>query len=171
MWIYGDGDNGKEMEDISHCFFNFPHFRKDFNILIDEGVIKHVAFDEYKWTKSKTSLAEYFKWADGDVEYVTSGFWAPIETTFRIKRGTLRKLAGNNANPLKPDKSKDFIKIQKIVEDRRKEIERLETEWAAYTAIKELMASVDEDDPEKYKKFCEKSKRFWPELEPVRSFV
>jgi hypothetical protein len=162
MWIYGDGHNEKKMEDISRCFFSFSQFRYDFNILIDEGVIKHVAFDEYKWTKSKTSLAEYFKWADGDADYVTGGFWAPIETTFRIKRGTLRKLAGNNANPLKPEKSRDFIKIQKMLLQKRKEIKRRKKEWAAYTAIKELMVSVDEDDPEKIREILRKIQEILP---------
>ncbi|MDR0474999.1 MAG: hypothetical protein LBH43_15160, partial [Treponema sp.] len=101
-----------EIEDISDCFMYFPQFNDDFNILYSESIIKHTAFNRYDWTKSKTSLAEYFHWVGNNASYVTGGFWAPVAKTFTVKgkpatKRQLAKLAGNNANDLKPEESKD----------------------------------------------------------------
>jgi hypothetical protein len=161
MWISGSGDDEKEMEDITRCFMCFPRFRADFGILIDEGVIKHEAFDEYRWIKSKTSLAEYFKWIGNDVAYVPGGFWAPIETTFRIKRGTLRKLAGHNANPLKPPQSEDFIEIQAAIQHYRARIRQQQKEKGAFNTIKKLIGEVKDDDPEKIREILQKIKKIF----------
>jgi hypothetical protein len=97
------------------CFKFFHQFHADFNVLVREGFLKRTGPETCEWLKSKTSLAEYFKWIGWDAEWVSGGFWAPIETAFGIKRHTLRKLAGNNANPLKLEESKDFIKIKAIL--------------------------------------------------------
>ena len=62
MWMTKINGNEEKMEDISLCFIYFDQFHKDCSILLDEGVIKRIAFDHYEWTKSTTSLAEYFNW-------------------------------------------------------------------------------------------------------------
>ena len=123
MWVTYSPTTGEKMEmpDITRCFLFYPQFLDDFHTLIDNGVIKHIAFDHYEWTKSKTSLAEYFDWLreeylkmTGEIRMnVKGGLWAPVESTFRIKgkpikRGSLTKLAGDNGNPLKPKKSKNL---------------------------------------------------------------
>jgi hypothetical protein len=149
MWPYGIGDDQREMEDIVHCFINFPRFRDDIDLLIDEGVITHTAFDRYQWVKSKTSLAEYFKWIAAPDQYVPGGFWAEIEPLFGIKRGTLRKLAGHNANDLKPPESRDFIKIKASLQQYRAEIRQHQKEKDEFNAIKKLVAAVEDEDPEK----------------------
>lgn len=161
MWIFGSGDDGREKEDITFCFISFPRFRVDFKILVDEGVIKHDGFDRYEWTKSKTSLAEYFKWIGGDADYVPGGFWAPIETTFRIKRGSLRKLAGQNANPLKPPESRDFIKIKELVLRYRAENRQLLWERGAFDAIKKLIEEAPNDEPETIRVILGKIKKIF----------
>ncbi|WP_148257779.1 hypothetical protein [Leadbettera azotonutricia] len=146
------------MEDITRCFISFPQFRADIGILIEEGVVKHDAFDQYEWVKSKTSLAEYFKWIGSNVEYVPGGFWEPIETTFRIKRGTLRKLADNNANPLKPPESKDFMKIKAAVQQQRARIDQEKKERSAFNTIKKLIGEVEGGEPEKIREILHKIK-------------
>ncbi|MCL1955242.1 MAG: hypothetical protein FWF68_04405 [Spirochaetes bacterium] len=114
-------------------FASNPWFSIDFDILKDKGIIKRIG-NKYLWTKSKTSLAEYFcKNRDSNKTYTPGGFWAPIEYFFLIngkpiKRGSLRKLAGKNANLLKPDKSEDFKEIKKIVMEYRREVEHQEKE-------------------------------------------
>jgi hypothetical protein len=150
------------MKDSLICFVSFPRFRDDIGILIDEGVIKNDTADQYEWTKSKTSLAEYFKWIGSDAGYVPGGFWAPIETTFRIKRGTLRKLAGNNANPLKPPQSKDFTKIQAVVLQQRARIEQEKKEMAAFNTIQKLIGEVGDGEPEKIRVILQKIKGILP---------
>jgi hypothetical protein len=61
-----------------------------------------------------------------------------------VKRGTLRKLAGNNANPLKPEESKDFKKIKKLVERYRDEIRQYEK----LQTIKKLIEEAENGDIE-----------------------
>jgi hypothetical protein len=39
MWISGKEE---KMEDISHYFMFFPQFRKDFQALFNEGVIRRI---------------------------------------------------------------------------------------------------------------------------------
>ena len=161
MWVTHSPTTGEEMKmpDIIHCFMFYPQFQDDFKILINNGIIKHVALDQYEWTKSKTSLAEYFKWIGSESTYVPGGFWAPIENTFLIdgkpiKRGSLTKLAGNNANSLKPKESKDFIEIQKLLKQHKDEVKRQEEEAGrlrleeaklreAFQAIKELVKNSE----------------------------
>jgi hypothetical protein len=152
MWLYGLGDDQVEMEDIGRCFINFPQFRHDFTLLIHEGVITHNAFDQYQWTKSKTSLAEYFKWIAAPDQYVPGGFWSEIEPLFGIKRGTLRRLASHNANYLKPPESRDFIKIKASLQQYRTGIKQQQKEKDDFNAIKKLVAVVEDDNPEKMHK-------------------
>ncbi|MDR2601173.1 MAG: hypothetical protein LBC53_01785, partial [Spirochaetaceae bacterium] len=87
---------------LLECLKTFPQFEEDFDVLVAEGYIKITSPETCEWTKSKTSLAEYFKWAGYDAEWVIGGFWAPIARCFGEDRRSLSRLAGNNANPLKP---------------------------------------------------------------------
>jgi len=130
MWITEHPITGEkiELEDISHCFMLFPLFHFDFNILFSEGIIKRTDLDLYEWTKSKTSLAEYFKWIGKKECDIPGGFWAPIEKVFKINRRMLSKLASGNGNGSKPDESKDFIKIKGLVVQYREEIRQKEEE-------------------------------------------
>jgi len=149
MWVTKSPTTGKKtvMEDIAHCFLFYPQFQADFAILSHNGVIRRTAFDQYEWTKSKTSLAEYFKWIGNNVYLVPGGFWAPVEKVFKINKGTLRRLAGGNANPLKPEESGDFKKIKKLVERYRKEVKEQEQQEQKdreiFDAIKTLVDEVE----------------------------
>ena len=166
MWIAG----GEKMEDISRLFFYFPQFHTDCDILIEKDIIKRLAFDQYEWTKSKTSLAEYFWWIGKDARKVRGGFWAPIEEVFKIDRSNLRRLAGHNANPLKPDESKDFKIIKEIVVQYRKskkrqeeEAERLRAEEAKlqddFKSVKKLIEETAEGNIESIRATMEKIKK------------
>ena len=131
---------------LLECLVTFPLFRDDIHLFIDEGVIKLVSSDRCEWTKSKTSLAEYFRWISYDAGAVTGGVWAPIEKTFGVKRGTLRKLAGNNANPLKPEQSKDFKKLKQMVLGYREDSD-IVRERRIFEAIKKLVNETNGIDP------------------------
>jgi hypothetical protein len=140
----------------------FPQFHKDFQGLFSEGVIKRIAFDHYEWTKSTTSLAEYFKWIGKNEKYIPGGFWAPIEKVFRINRKTLSKLASRNVNPLKPKESKDFKQIKELVLQYREnikqqaELERKDRE--NFNAIKTLIDKADDHDIKKIRAALKKIK-------------
>ena len=126
------------------CFELYPHFEDDFELLIQAGYIKILNPSTCAWLKSKTSLAEYFKLAKNDTCYVPGGFWEPIENAFRIKRHSLRKLAGKNANYLKPDESKDFQKLKPFLQQLRKlEDIRFKERWL-FSYIKDLFLNSDE---------------------------
>jgi hypothetical protein len=171
MLITHSPTTGKKikMPDIVHCFLFYPQFEVDFRVLIDNGVIKHIAFDQYEWTKSKTSLAEYFKSIGNKSTDTPGGFWAPIEKVFKINRRTLSKLASGNANPLKPEESKDFKKIKELVIPYREEVrqqeeeaDRLRLEEAKlredFQAIKEFIKNSKNADIETLRKIKEKIK-------------
>jgi hypothetical protein len=141
-------------------FASFVPFSIDFDILTNKGIIVPIADNQYNWTKSKTSLAEYFKWIGKNAPYVPGGFWAPIEYMFLIKkepikRGDLRRLAGKNGNGAKPDESRDFMEIKKIVLQYRKETgEQLKT----FRAIRKLIRKAEYGNPEIIKATLEKIK-------------
>jgi len=133
------------------CFDIYPHFYNDLELLVQEGYAKVTSPSTCIWLKSKTSLAEYFKWANGDTYEVPGGYWSPIEKAFKIKRHSLRRLAGNNGNPCKPDESKDFKKIKPILEKHRiQEDIRSKEQWL-YNHIKRLFLFSDES-PETIRK-------------------
>jgi hypothetical protein len=88
---------------LLQCFLDFPLFGDDYYLLVEHGIIKPVSSERCEWTKSKTSLAEYFRWIGVNAREITGGFWLPISQAFGVERGTLRKLAGGNGNPYKPD--------------------------------------------------------------------
>jgi hypothetical protein len=78
---------------------NYPQFKEDLEVLVAEGYVKITGPETCEWIKSKTSLAEYFKWTGYDAEWVTGGFWAPIARCFGEDQRSLSRLASNNANP------------------------------------------------------------------------
>jgi hypothetical protein len=133
---------------LLECFNDFPQFREDLDVLIDEGYVKITGPETCKWTKTKTSLAEYFKWAGYDAEWVIGGFWAPISKCFGINRRSLSRLASNNANPLKPEYSRDFIKIKAVLEKHRKKERTKQTERRIYNYIKKLILFAEDEEPE-----------------------
>ena len=155
MSVLPEGLNPKGA--LLECFMSFPQFRDDLEKLIEEGFVKVTSDETCEWMKSKTSLAEYFKWTGGDADWVPGGFWAPIENTFGIKRHSLRRLAGNNANPLKPDESKDFIKIKKVLQQLRIQEQRRINERRVFRYIKHLILfEAEDEEPETIRRILEK---------------
>jgi hypothetical protein len=163
MWISGIG----EMEDISRCFIYFRQFHFDFEILISSGVIKRVSYDHYDWTKSITSLAEYFKWIGNTISNVEGGFWAPIAKTLTVKgkpvtQRQLSRLAGGNANLLKPEESRDFKKIKMFVKEYRKAVQEQEKQnqedMKTFNAIKKLVDKDENNDIKKIRAALKKIK-------------
>jgi hypothetical protein len=61
----------------------------------------------------------------------------------------LRKLAGNNANPLKPEQSKDFIKIEAVLRQLRIQEQRRINERRVFKYIKHLILFEAEDEEPK----------------------
>ena len=171
MWIAGDG---VEREDICLCFRYFEQFQKDFPALSDKGVIKRIAFDQYEWTESETSLAEYFYWV-GEQERkkieknqlnIPGGFWAPIEKVFRINRTILSNMASRarNSNPLKRGEGETevFKEIKKIVEEYRENVKKQEEQdqkdRETFTAIKTIIGNANGEDMKEIRTVLEKIK-------------
>ena len=138
------------------CLKTFPQFGEDLGVLIAEGYVKITSPETCKWTKSKTSLAEYFKWAGYDAEWVTGGFWAPIARCFGEDRRSLSRLASSNANPLKKEYSRAFIKIRPILEEHRKKAEMRDTERQIYNYIKKLILFAEDEEPETIREIVHK---------------
>jgi hypothetical protein len=141
-------DDFKPKGALLECFKDFPQFSDDFEVLVAEGYVKVTGPETCEWTKSKTSLAEYFKWAGYDAEWVTGGFWAPIARTFGETQRSLSRNASNNANPLKPPESRDFKKIKAILQRHRKQQEIKQTEQRIYNYIKKLILFAEDETPE-----------------------
>jgi hypothetical protein len=133
---------------LLECFKEYPQFREDLEVLVAEGYVKVTGPETCKWTKSKTSLADYFKWTGYDAEGVIGGFWAPIARCFGENQRSLSKLASNNANPLKKKYSKAFLKIKPILEKYRKKAETRDTERQIYNYIKKLILFAEDEEPE-----------------------
>jgi hypothetical protein len=73
--------------------------------LVDRGIIKSHEDESLEWTlKNLDSLAQLFHdWPiDNDPDmpekykHIRGGFWAPVETAFNIKRGSLRYLVSTS---------------------------------------------------------------------------
>jgi hypothetical protein len=133
---------------LLECFVTYPQFEEDLKILVTEGYIKITGPETCEWTKSRTSLAEYFKWAGYDAEWVTGGFWAPIAKCFGEDRRSLSRLASKNANPLKPERSRDFIKIRAVLEKHRTKERIKQNEKRMYDYIKKLILFAENEEPE-----------------------
>jgi hypothetical protein len=151
------------------CLMSFPQFRDDLGVLSREGYAKVTGSETCDWLKSKTSLAEYFKWTGGDAEWVSGGFWAPIENTFGIKRHTLRKLSGHNANSLKPEESRDIINIKPIIEKHRAQ-EKKSAEEKGYSGrlksfLLKLRTRNQKLSKEFWKKYMNLFKKMWIETD------
>jgi hypothetical protein len=140
-----------ESENIEDCFSYFPQFRADYPVLESTGIIKRSGRNGYEWTKSKTSLAQYFKWVAGNDKYrIQGGFWKPIETAFLIRgkaieRGSLSHNASRNGNEAKKEYSKDFADIKNIVKTYRKKIRREEAVKEYFQEIKSIIESSGND--------------------------
>ena len=130
------------------CFEFYPHFQEDLDVLVREGYVKVTSPATCKWLKSKTSMAEYIKWACGNAVWVPGGFWAPAENAFGIKRHSLRKLAGNNANVLKPPQSRDFMKLKPVLQQLRVKQKYERTEYQIYNYIKNLILFAKDEKKE-----------------------
>jgi hypothetical protein len=150
-------------------FLSFGLFPTDFDVLVNNGIIVRITNDHYDWTKSKTSLAEYFKRIsiDENVPYVPGGFWSPIENIFTIKgkpitKGSLRRLAGNNANPCKPDESKDYKEIMNLVlqyrEKMNKQAEQDQKSRKTFSDIKTIINKTKDNDIKKIRAALKKIK-------------
>jgi hypothetical protein len=137
------------------CFALFPYFEDDFVVLVKEGYLEVTSTETCKWLKSKTSLAQYFKWLGKDGVYVPGGFWAPVEEAFGMKRHSLRRVASKNANILKKDESIGFRKIKPILEKHREEKWAEEIRRRVFRHIKRLINEIEDENPETIMKIFE----------------
>ena len=106
------------------CFVYYPQFQIDINVLIEAGIFEYVGDDRCNWTRTKTSLAEYFDWIGSESSCIPKGFWDPIESCFMVKhepliRGSLTRLLSKQKYNTRKPKSDDFIEIKKTVEEYR----------------------------------------------------
>jgi hypothetical protein len=147
-------DDFKPQGALEDCFTFYLNFEVDFVLLVKLGYVMIESSETCKWLKSKTSLAEYLYWANGEDDeiekpYVPGGFWAPAEEAFGIKRHSLRKLAGNNGNFCKPDDSKDFLTLKPYLVELRKQQERVRNEFRVFRYIKHLiLLEAGDEKPE-----------------------
>ena len=141
--------NGHQLKGtLADCVEHYPYFQYDLKILIKEGYVQITSPESCKWLKSKTSLAEYLMWGNRDTYCVPGGFWAPAEKAFGIKRHSLRKLAGNNANILKPPESRDFIKLKPKLQPFRNLDKIIRHEYQIYNKIRSLIILAKDDEYE-----------------------
>jgi hypothetical protein len=143
-------------------------------VLESAGIIKRSGRDSCEWTKSKTSLAQYFKWAAGNDKYrIQGGFWKPIEATFLIKgkpieRGSLSHNASRNGNDAKKEYSKDFVKIKNIVETYREKVRR---EEAVKEYFQEIKGIVESSGDESFQESDRALKKIVKTVESYKDFV
>ena len=133
---------------LRDCFDYLFNFAEDFEMLVRKGYIEVLSPSHCKWLKSKTSLAEYFKNSCGSAIGVPGGFWAPIEKAFGIKRHSLRRLAGKNANVFKRDESIDYLNLKPLLRVLREQEERTKLERRIFIYIKNMFHYAKDDDPE-----------------------
>jgi hypothetical protein len=163
-----------ENRSIENCFSYFPQFRVDYPILESTGVIKRSGRDNYEWTKSKTSLAQYFKWIARKDKYRTEdGFWNPINAVFLIKEKPIKPQslshnASRNGNEAKKEYSKDFLEIKNIVEAYRGKLKREETVKKCFHEIKSIVESSGNDSFQEYDRAL---KKIVKTIERYKNFV
>jgi hypothetical protein len=148
---------------LEDCLALFPYFEVDFELLVEEGYLEMTSPETCKWLKSKTSLAQYFKWLGKDGVYVPGGFWAPVEEAFGMKRHSLRRVASKNANVLKKDESIGFMKIKPILEKHREEKWAEEIRRRVFRHIKRLINEIEDEKPETIMKIFEIIKMLFSE--------
>jgi len=155
------GDNFKPsiLGALLECLIEFPLFGDDYNCLEANGFVRQVSPERCEWLKSKTSLAEYFKWVGSEAGRITGGFWSPISRAFGMDKGQLQKLSGRNGNWCKPSKSKDFIALKALVLPLRKEALRIRREAEAYNSIIRLVNEEKCENPEARHEFLQKIKK------------
>ena len=160
--IMGDTYKFRFIGALLECFIEFPLFRDDFDCLEANGYVKQVSPEQCEWLKSKTSLAEYFKWVGSEAGRITGGFWCPISRAFGMDKGQLQKLAGRNGNWCKPTESRDFVALKALV-GRRKAL-RIRRERTAYHAIVKLVNGTKSDNPKKIHDVLQEIKKIFPKL-------
>jgi hypothetical protein len=133
---------------LLECFTEFPLFGDDYRHLAANGFVRQVSPERCEWLKSKTSLAEYFKWVGSEAGRITGGFWRPISRAFGMNKSQLQKLAGRNGNWCKLEESRDFAALKALVLPHRRKALRIRREAAAYNAIVNLVNGRKCDKPE-----------------------
>ena len=83
---------------LLECFIEFPLFGDDYPCLEANGFVRQITPERCEWLKSKTSLAEYFRWVGRKAGRTTGGFWRPVSRAFGMDKKQLQKLAGRNGN-------------------------------------------------------------------------
>jgi hypothetical protein len=150
---------------LLECFIEFPLFRDDYPWLVANGFLRQVStsplepVERCEWLKSKTSLAEYFKWVGCKAGRITGGFWSPISRALGMDKGQLQKLAGGNGNLCKPEESKDFIALKALVLPLRRKALRIRKETAAYNAIVKLVNETKCGNPKTIHDVLQKIKK------------
>jgi len=133
---------------LLECFLLFPLFLDDYDCLVVNGFIEPVSPEQCKWLKSKTSLAEYFWWVGSRTGGIPGGFWSPISRAFGMNKGQLQKLAGRNGNWCKPDESRHFAALKRLVTPCRRKLHRARRDTKAFNAIKKLLNETKSNEPE-----------------------
>jgi len=147
---------------LLECLIEFPLFGDDYCCLEANGFVRQASPERCEWLKSKTSLAEYFKWVGCEAGRITGGFWSPISRAFGMNKRQLQKLAGRNGNWCKPEESKDFAVLKALVLPRRRKKLRIRREAAAYNAIVKLVNETKCDKPKEIHDVLQKMKKILP---------
>ena len=123
--VIHDGKLSHSVRYTMYLHVHFPQFVIDRLYLMEHNILNFVELSPteyfYKWNLSLTSLAEYFndfKLNDNYYEPVISGFWSPIESSFRIDRGKLRHLASKNGRKMVKT-SRDYEYLMSLLEPFR----------------------------------------------------
>jgi hypothetical protein len=138
---------------LLECFIEFPLFGDDYRLLVANGFVRQVSaspsdpVERCEWLKSKTSLAEYFRWVGCESGRITGGFWSPVSRAFGMDKGQLQKLAGRNGNWCKPEESRDFAALKALVLPHRRKALRIRREAEAYKAIVKLVNETKCNNP------------------------
>ena len=133
---------------LLECLIEYPLFGVDYRTLEANGFVRQISPERCEWLKSKTSLAEYFRWVGCKAGRITGGFWSPISRAFGMDKGQLQKLAGRNGNWCKPEESRDFAVLKTLVLPRRRKALRIRREAASYNAIAKLVNETKGRKPE-----------------------
>ena len=136
-----------------------PLFGDDYDCLEANGFIRQVSPERCEWLKSKTSLAEYFKWVGSEAGRITGGFWSPISRAFGMDKGQLQKLAGRNGNWCKLEESRDFAALKALVLPLRKKALRIRRDAEAYDSIVKLVNEAECKNPETKHDFLQKIRK------------
>jgi hypothetical protein len=130
---------------------------------VENGFMRRVSPERCEWLKSKTSLAEYFRWVGCKAGRITGGFWSPVSRAFGMDKGQLQKLAGRNGNLCKRDESKDFAALKALVLPLHREALRIRLEASAYDAIVKLVNGTKCGNPETIHDFLQKIEKILAE--------